>query len=541
MPTDISRVSLERGHREAVLARGMPEEPMEYPDGRGIAEVARESFFRQSLLLDPSFLREPKRAPEPPKFLPHPLDNPKVTVLETTRYGRGVFAKEKLRAGEVIAVFHGHILQAPRISLLPNDAPDYTRDHVVQVSETEYLHGKGGLAEMVNHSCDPNCGIRAKTTIVAMRDILPGEELSWDYAMTEDSDWYCNGCQCGTDECRGTIGPYRDLPAERQYAYRDFTSDWLLQKHGVPGKEDENERSGPYVLERITSEQITQNHIREITDFFIWIFANDFAGQYLFYPSMGTPISAQEAFGVQPGEYIDVERLKSFSLEDFPRHPQTGEQAVFWIDPEVTARKLAAKLKKDGHAVLVRSRDTGQVEGFIFGHKCTLREAFETEEWQNPHGYSRSEYTGDHRKFDNFLQKIQGAIAMNRERFAQLLTGPLDLTEESEVYIWNCFAMSPGLRAQGLSLEMIREFFALIPMEMREKLFEIGEPLYRSFSHHMMRAAGARDISGVLQPGENLQKGDQLLILGALSEFASVFSLPREEYRRRIKAVEKSF
>jgi len=46
----------------------------------------------------------------------------------------------------------------------------------------------GGLARFINHSCSPNCGVEKwevngeeRCAIFALRDIAPGEELSFDY------------------------------------------------------------------------------------------------------------------------------------------------------------------------------------------------------------------------------------------------------------------------------------------------------------------------------------------------------------------------
>jgi len=39
--------------------------------------------------------------------------------------------------------------------------------------------------DLVNHSCDPNCGLVGAVLVVAMRDIEPGEEITFDYAMSD--------------------------------------------------------------------------------------------------------------------------------------------------------------------------------------------------------------------------------------------------------------------------------------------------------------------------------------------------------------------
>ena len=54
-------------------------------------------------------------------------DNPKVFVRRTKKYGRGVFARERIRKGEVVAIFDG--------PLLDDDFDDWTEDllnHAIQ-------------------------------------------------------------------------------------------------------------------------------------------------------------------------------------------------------------------------------------------------------------------------------------------------------------------------------------------------------------------------------------------------------------------------
>lgn len=471
-----------------------------------------------------------------PEYIPHELENPKVSVQKIPEMGRAVFAREPIHAGEIIAAFVGTVHRAKKISELPNDPPDYMRDHVIQIGEEEYLHGKGGLAELINHSCDPNCGIKDLSKVVAMRDIKAGEQLTWDYAMTEDSDWYFPGCLCGSEACRGTIGPYRDIPKERKEKYRDFTSEWLRKKY--PMKETSAEILPTYSFQNLHSEspELTDEIIQEISDFFLWIFANEFAGQYLFYPTEGKPIPPHIVFGKQKGAFISLKELKAFDPKAYPKHPTTGEHAVFWIDPEVTFRRFQEKFKKNAHITLLRKNKDQTLAGFIFGHRCTLREAFSSEEWENPHYYSSYSGKQHWRSFEVFQEKINQALQRYPEKFAPLLGEKKCLEADDPVYVWNCFALTPEARRQGKTLEMTREFFSQIPKEMKEQLIELGEPLFGSQSHHMMRTAGAIDIPGFLKQGDHLNDGDPLLIAAPLSEFAETYSLNRESFRKKAQS-----
>jgi hypothetical protein len=59
----------------------------------------------------------------------------------------------------------------------------------------------------INHSCDPNCEteeIDGKVWIIALRDIAPGEELTYDYNLY-DGDEDEARCNCGAKSCRSTM------------------------------------------------------------------------------------------------------------------------------------------------------------------------------------------------------------------------------------------------------------------------------------------------------------------------------------------------
>lgn len=152
------------------------------------------------------------------------MDNPKVTVRRTRRYGRGVFATSPLRKGEVIAAFDGRFYD--------DDFDEWTEDllnHTIQCGRALWRDSRG-CARYINHSCDPNCGIRGKYKVVAMRDIAKGEQITWDYEMTEKSDWWRMRCKCGSPLCRKRIGDYRRMPRSIRRKYRGFISEWLVPK-----------------------------------------------------------------------------------------------------------------------------------------------------------------------------------------------------------------------------------------------------------------------------------------------------------------------
>ena len=57
----------------------------------------------------------------------------------------------------------------------------------------------------LNHSCDPNLGWTDDTTLVAIRDIAAGEELTIDYATVITDPAFVMMCHCETYRCRQVI------------------------------------------------------------------------------------------------------------------------------------------------------------------------------------------------------------------------------------------------------------------------------------------------------------------------------------------------
>ncbi len=162
-------------------------------------------------------------------------DNPRVVVGLSSNLGRGLFATADLPKGEVIAIFDAQIYTAEKSSLLPKDLPLNVHDHAVQFSETQYRWSRYGTVP--NHSCDPNCGINGNGRsfrIVAMRNIRKGEQLTFDYEMTEDSDWIMVECRCGSPICRKKIGAHRNMPVEIRKKYKGYIASYLIQKYGEP-------------------------------------------------------------------------------------------------------------------------------------------------------------------------------------------------------------------------------------------------------------------------------------------------------------------
>ncbi len=155
--------------------------------------------------------------------------SPKLEVrAEPEKGGFGVYAIEAVAAGEVVSVWGGYIVNAEQLDGLPHDV----QQHSVQIEEGLYSATIGGAesADFINHSCDPNLGLRGQITLVALRDIEAGEEVCFDYAMTDSTPYDEFECHCGSANCRGTVrGEDWQLP-ELWAKYAGYFSPYLQRR-----------------------------------------------------------------------------------------------------------------------------------------------------------------------------------------------------------------------------------------------------------------------------------------------------------------------
>jgi len=160
--------------------------------------------------------------------------NPNVVVRNTSKYGKALFASADIKKGSLVFDYSGcREIHAGKVSDIPNEPPEFIRDHTLQIGEHRFLFvDKGKLGRFFAHSCEPNCGFLGNTKIVAMRDIKKGEELTFDYEMSEESDWRIK-CLCGSKNCRKTIGSFRNLPEQKIRQYGKFIAYWLRKKYGL--------------------------------------------------------------------------------------------------------------------------------------------------------------------------------------------------------------------------------------------------------------------------------------------------------------------
>jgi uncharacterized protein len=155
--------------------------------------------------------------------------SPKAKVKKSPIHGKGLFALEPINKGETVCVKGGYIFDHKTLNRIKNRVGPAE----IQIADDLFIgtmrktENPGGMI-FSNHSCDPNIGVRGEIVFVALRDIKSGEELTHDWAMTDDDDYQLN-CNCGSKNCRRVITGKDWMREDLQRKYRSHMS-WYLQE-----------------------------------------------------------------------------------------------------------------------------------------------------------------------------------------------------------------------------------------------------------------------------------------------------------------------
>ncbi len=135
--------------------------------------------------------------------------------------GNGVFARQPIKKGELIAIFGGVVYEWNDFVRLP----ERERSLCIQVEERHFLVPRPiGEGDYVNHSCNPNAGLSGQIGLVALRDIKTDEEVCFDYAMCDTMPYDEFKCLCGAPNCRGWVSGNDWQIPELQKRYAGFFS-----------------------------------------------------------------------------------------------------------------------------------------------------------------------------------------------------------------------------------------------------------------------------------------------------------------------------
>lgn len=118
-------------------------------------------------------------------------------------HGRGAFAIRPIPQGTRVIEYVGERISKAEAL----ERCEANNEFIFSLNETEDLDGNVSWnpARFINHCCAPNCEAQLedeRVWIVALRDIAPGEELTFNYGY-DLVDYREYPCRCGSPACVG--------------------------------------------------------------------------------------------------------------------------------------------------------------------------------------------------------------------------------------------------------------------------------------------------------------------------------------------------
>ena len=132
---------------------------------------------------------------------------------KNSKFGKGLFAAQNISSGTTLCSIKGQRISFKKTLLLGE-----RESHCIQIGSHEYILCEPPFLYS-NHSCNPNCAINSNLELFALRDIVVGEELFWDYSTSMLERHWTMNCLCGSKNCRKLITDFDLLPLELQEEY----------------------------------------------------------------------------------------------------------------------------------------------------------------------------------------------------------------------------------------------------------------------------------------------------------------------------------
>lgn len=139
--------------------------------------------------------------------------------IKQSLHGLGVFAKRIFQTKDQILQYGGKVISSSSAREVDE------ADHCLQIGPNAFLGPSGQADDFLNHSCKPNSAViidGQSAKLIALQEILSGEEIVNDYSLTVDEPGWEMQCTCGNPKCRRSIKSFRELPKDWQDHYKEM-------------------------------------------------------------------------------------------------------------------------------------------------------------------------------------------------------------------------------------------------------------------------------------------------------------------------------
>ncbi len=153
----------------------------------------------------------------------------RIKIYESSIEGKGIFADEDIKKGETVFKLSGPLVRRE----MRSERESKRFINWIGVGKNLWINPNPTKHRHFNHSCDPNTAILKGRTVVAIRSIKKGEEITFDYSSTDTDPLWRMECKCDSKNCRRVIGSVFLLEPktfeQRAHYIRPFASNEYLR------------------------------------------------------------------------------------------------------------------------------------------------------------------------------------------------------------------------------------------------------------------------------------------------------------------------
>ncbi|HYE21971.1 MAG TPA: SET domain-containing protein-lysine N-methyltransferase [Verrucomicrobiae bacterium] len=165
--------------------------------------------------------------------------NQKFYVKKSGVSGKGCFASQDIKKGELICRMQGKPMSIPQV-IRKYEKGTERYDDSLQIGVKTYLDLDQPFIYF-NHSCNANAAIVKTNSMIARRNIKKDEEISYDYSLVEWTDkksfddwsYWQMRCRCGALNCRKYVKHFPLLPKniQKNSVRNGFVQDFIVNNY----------------------------------------------------------------------------------------------------------------------------------------------------------------------------------------------------------------------------------------------------------------------------------------------------------------------
>ncbi|HMP85611.1 MAG TPA: SET domain-containing protein [Candidatus Paceibacterota bacterium] len=140
-----------------------------------------------------------------------------IYICNSKIQGKGVHAGEDIKKGELIQYVKGEV----KFLTIKDENDSKLYPNWIGIGKNKWIN-VNYPHQYLNHSCNPNSSIRGKVSVVALKDIKEGDEITIDYSVTECDEFWEMDCACEAKNCRKVIKSIQYLPKKTFDKYMPY-------------------------------------------------------------------------------------------------------------------------------------------------------------------------------------------------------------------------------------------------------------------------------------------------------------------------------